>query len=394
MDEPAGQDSQLALQLAVRRQWLSKVKRVVVKVGSAVLTTETSIDDEIIASLARQISELMGRGIQVTLVTSGAVAAGRRAACTQHQCRVISGLPERQAASAIGQSRLMDAYDRAFAKHGIVTAQILLTRDDLKSRKRYLNARNTCGVLFHWGALPIVNENDTVVVDELEFGDNDTLAALFLNVVEADLLINLTTADGVYTANPMEDATATRLTHIEDIEHMDIKTMCRGKTPTGSGGMYSKLRAAQRASQLEAPTLIVSGRTEDAILRAMDGEAVGTFIVPRDKGIPQRKFRLAYNAVPVGAIYIDPGAVVALTQKGRSLLPIGIRDVEGSFGRGALVRICPLGGGCLGVGLVNYRARDLRKIMGKKLDEIETVLGPGMYNEAVHRNNMLLDAAL
>lgn len=381
-------------QLAVRRQWLAKARRVVVKVGSAVLTGKTGIDEAIIEQLAEQISQLMARGLQVALVSSGAVAAGRGVICTSEKCRVIKGMPDRQAASAVGQSRLMHAYDQAFGRRGIVTAQLLLTRDDLRSPRRFLNARNTFGVLFNWAAVPVVNENDTVVVEELEFGDNDTLAALLLNVVEGDLLVNLTSADGVYTANPAEDPAARRLDHIDDIDSLNLEAMCSGKTAVGTGGMYSKLRAARRAAQLGAPTLIVSGRIPGALVRAMDGEALGTFIVPHDKSIPQRKYRLAYNAVPVGTLLVDDGAARALTSNGKSLLPIGIRAVEGSFGRGALVRICGLDGRCLGVGLANYRAQDLRKIMGKKLADIETVLGPGLYEEAVHRNNMLLDAAL
>ncbi|WP_460032491.1 glutamate 5-kinase [Megalodesulfovibrio paquesii] len=381
-------------QLAVRRQWLAKARRVVVKVGSAVLTGKTGLDDAVIEQLAGQIAELMGRGLQVVLVSSGAVAAGRGVICTSEKCRVIHGMPDRQAASAVGQSRLMHAYDQAFAKHGILTAQLLLTRDDLKSPRRFLNARNTFGVLFSWGAVPVVNENDTVVVEELEFGDNDTLAALLLNVVEGDLLVNLTSADGVYTANPAENQDARRLDYIEDIDSLNLEAMCSGKTAVGTGGMYSKLRAARRAAQLEAPTLIVSGRTPGALVRALDGEAIGTFVVPHTKSIPQRKFRLAYNAVPAGTLTVDDGAAHALTTNGKSLLPIGVCGVEGSFGRGALVRICGLDGRCLGVGLANYRAQDLRKIMGKRLTEIEAVLGPGLYAEAVHRNNMLLDAAL
>ncbi|MCA1943943.1 MAG: glutamate 5-kinase, partial [Desulfovibrio sp.] len=354
-------------QLAVRRQWLAKARRVVVKVGSAVLTGKTGIDEAIIEQLAEQISQLMARGLQVALVSSGAVAAGRGVICASEKCRVIKGMPDRQAASAVGQSRLMHAYDQAFGRRGIVTAQLLLTRDDLRSPRRFLNARNTFGVLFNWAAVPVVNENDTVVVEELEFGDNDTLAALLLNVVEGDLLVNLTSADGVYTANPAEDPAARRLDHIDDIDSLNLEAMCSGKTAVGTGGMYSKLRAARRAAQLGAPTLIVSGRIPGALVRAMDGEALGTFIVPHDKSIPQRKYRLAYNAVPVGTLLVDDGAARALTSNGKSLLPIGIRAVEGSFGRGALVRICGLDGRCLGVGLANYRAQDLRKIMGKKL---------------------------
>jgi glutamate 5-kinase len=308
-----------------------------------------------------------------------------------NECPTISGLPDRQAASAVGQSRLMHAYDQAFAQRGKVSAQILLTRDDLQSRRRYLNARNTFGVLLDWRAIPVVNENDTVVVRELEFGDNDHLASLLLNLVEADLFVNLTSADGVFAENPDLNPDATPLSTIEDIATLDINALCGGKTTVGSGGMYSKLLAARRAARIGVPTLIVSGREQQALTRAMDGEPLGTWVVPEEKIMSRRKFWLAYNKEPSGFIYVDDGAVRALRERGKSLLPIGITAVRGNFARGAVVRILSENGERVAVGMVNYRASELRRIMGLQSDAIETVLGPGLYSEAIHRDNMVLE---
>lgn len=378
-----------------RSKHLANVRRVLVKVGSAVLTCETrrglELDYVALESLAAQLSELHDRDLDVVLVSSGAVAAGRGVICMSSECPKISGLPDRQAASAVGQSRLMHAYDQAFAQRGKVSAQILLTRDDLQSRRRYLNARHTFSSLMEWRAIPVVNENDTVVVRELEFGDNDHLASLLLNLVEADLFVNLTSAAGVYTKNPELHPDAEPLSCIADIARMNLNASCGGKTKVGSGGMYSKLLAARRAARLGVPTLIVSGREPRALVRAMDGENIGTWVVPEEKIMSRRKFWLAYNREPSGYIYVDEGAVRALRERGKSLLPIGITAVRGNFARGAVVRILTEDGGRVAVGMANYRASELRRIMGLQTDAIETVLGPGLYSEAVHRDNMVLE---
>ncbi|MFW5734834.1 MAG: glutamate 5-kinase [Oceanidesulfovibrio sp.] len=378
-----------------RSKHLANVRRVLVKVGSAVLTCKTKrgleLDYLAVESLAAQLSELHDNDVDVVLVSSGAVAAGRGVVCMSQECPNISGLPDRQAASAVGQSRLMHAYDQAFALRGKVSAQILLTRDDLQSRRRYLNARNTFGALLEWRAIPVVNENDTVVVRELEFGDNDHLASLLLNIVEADLFVNLTSAAGVFTKNPDLHPDAKPLPCIEDIARMNLNASCGGKTTVGSGGMYSKLLAARRAARLGVPTLIVSGREPQALKRAMNGEEIGTWVVPEEKIMPRRKYWLAYNKEPSGVIYVDEGAMRALRERGKSLLPIGITAVRGNFARGSVVRILGEDGERVAVGMVNYRASELRRIMGLQTDAIETVLGPGLYCEAVHRDNMVLE---
>lgn len=375
------------------RAALRQARRVLVKVGSAVLTTDKGLNLAVVQDLARQLAALHARGLDVVLVSSGAVAAGRGVIRAPGG---LSALPDRQAASAIGQSRLMHAYDEAFAGHGVVSAQVLLTRDGLRARKRFLNARNTFATLLEWRAVPIVNENDTVSVEELEFGDNDFLASLLINLVEADVFLNITSAPGVYAANPDLDPHAACLDCIEDVAALDVKAMCGGGTAAGRGGMYSKLLAAQRVAQLGAPTLILPGSEPDAVTRAMDGECVGTFVMPDDHRISRRKFWMAYNAAPSGTIRVDEGAVRALTQKHRSLLPVGVTGVEGRFGRGSLVRVAGPDGTVLGLGLCNYSAAETRRVMGKKSTELRDILGESKvpYPEVVHRDNLLLDAVV
>lgn len=373
---------------AHRRQILVKAKRVVIKVGSAVLTSEQGLDLRMISRLADQMSALHDRGLDLVVVSSGAVAAGRGVLARLH---LNAHLPEKQAAAAIGQSRLMHAYDEAFERFGKITAQILLTKDDLRSRSRFLNARHTFQTLLSWRAIPIVNENDSVAVQELKFGDNDSLASLLLNLVEADLFINLTSAQGVYDDNPDVNPEASCLECIPDIQALDPGKLCRGKTGAGSGGMYSKLLAARRAAQLGVPTLIVSGREKFSLERVFDGQMLGTWIVPQAKSISRRKFWLAYNQEADGEIRVDAGAARALEKGGKSLLPAGIVKVGGNFGVGALVRILDQDGRALGVGLSNYKASEVKRIMGRKTSDIADILGQCLYPEVVHRDNLLLD---
>lgn len=386
-----------------RQALLSSAKRLVVKVGSAVLTNPTGLDLAAVKRLARELSTLHDQGRDIVLVTSGAVATGSRHIRERHKGRArleLADLPGKQASSAIGQSRLMHEYDKAFARRGKVTAQVLLTRDDLASRERFLNARNTLERLLSWRVLPIINENDTVAVQELKFGDNDTLASLTVDLVGADLFVNLTSADGVFDRNPERHADAERLACIENISGLDLERTCEGKTSVGSGGMFSKLRAARRAAQLGVPTLIVSGRGGPALSAILDGEEAGTLVLPEQKTVSHRKFWLAYHADPEGSLYVDAGAAKALTEKGKSLLPAGIKRIEGGFDAGALVSIKVADGTTIGVGLCNYSSADLERIRGRKTSEIEGILGidgiegHAPYAEAVHRDNLLLDPAI
>jgi len=380
-----------------KRQYIGKSRRVVVKVGSAVLASGQGLDLDRVERLAGQLAAIQDTDRQVILVSSGAVAAGRGVMQARN---VIPSrdLPHKQAAAAIGQSRLMHAYDQAFADRNKVSAQVLLTREDVRSRQRFLNARNTFAALLEWGAIPVVNENDTVAVSELKFGDNDNLSGLLLNLIEADLFINLTSARGVFDADPGTNPSARVMECIEDIQNLDVNALCGAKTALGSGGMHSKLRAAYRAAQIGIPTYIIPGREEGILERVFtDPDAIlGTWVRPSEKSISSRKFWLAYNADAAGSLIIDAGAAKALIQGGKSLLPAGITGISGNFGQGALVTILGPDGEPLGVGLCNYTSAELKRVMGKSL-AVRTG-GNGEedtpYAEAVHRDNLLLHAAV
>lgn len=384
-----------------RAKALGQARVVVVKVGSAVLTGPHGLESNVLASLAGQLASLAtvplpnGSRRHFVLVSSGAVAAGRATLRNSGRQPDTTGLAARQAAAAVGQGQLMQSWNTAFAPHGIPIAQVLLTRDDLRARQRFLNARNTFVELLEWGILPIVNENDTVSVSDLKFGDNDCLASLLVNLIGAELYINLTSAPGVL------DAEGHVMDHIADVSALDLAKLCGGKTSVGTGGMYSKLLAARRAAQIGVPTIILPGRTPDVLAscfrQAEDVDtaegSLGTWVCPADHAIPRRKFWLAYQSEPSGSVSVDHGAAQALMERGSSLLPGGVCAVEGSFQKGALVRITHQGVS-LGVGLSNYSAADLKKIMGLKRHEVAAILGDAHYPDVVHRDNLLLDAAV
>ncbi|NMC49051.1 MAG: glutamate 5-kinase [Desulfovibrio sp.] len=374
-----------------RRRVMAEARRVVVKVGSAVLAGPGGVDQQVVADLARQVAGLAAEGREILMVSSGAVAAGRGVIASHYN---PASVPHRQAASAIGQSRLIHAYDQEFARHGKAAAQVLLPRDDLECRERYLNLRNTLRTLFDFGVIPVINENDSVAVQELVYGDNDCLAGLLVGVIGAELLINLTSARGVFAQNPDEAPDAPPMACIPDIGALDIDSLCGKKTMLGTGGMHSKLLSAKRVAQLSASTLILCGREPGAMVRAFAGEEIGTWVMPEKKAISRRKYWLAYNLEPKGDIVIDAGAARALRERGKSLLPAGIVDVAGDFEMGAPVRILLAGGEAVGVGLTNYAAADLKKIMGLRSTRIAQVLGQASYPEAVHRDNMVLGAAV
>ncbi len=376
---------------------LARAKRIVVKVGSAVLASEKGIESDILDGLVHQLCALHDRGLEVLLVSSGAVAAGRPVLaniCSAISSHTALTLAQKQATAAIGQSRLMHAYDEAFAALGKTASQVLLTKDDLRNRERFLNARNTLTTLLGWRVIPIMNENDTVAVHELKFGDNDNLAALVVNVVEADLFVNLTSAGGVYDDNPLLNANARLIPCLENIASLRLAVLCRGKSTAGTGGMRSKLLAARRVAQLGVATAIVPGRELNVLQRIFDGEQIGTWVMPESRRIAGRKFWLAYNLDASGTLVVDDGAKEALFKKGKSLLPAGVVAVEGRFGVGALVRILSLDKTVLGVGLCNYTQAELKKVLGKKSDGVRAILGDIAHLEVVHRDNMLLDAAL
>lgn len=384
---------------SVRRQILASAETVVIKVGSAVLADKNGLNAGTMSALADQIARLKNSipgGRRLVLVSSGAVAAGRALLAENGRQVETTGLAARQAAAAVGQGQLMRAWSRAFAAHGIPVAQVLLTRDDLRSRQRFLNARNTFAELLQWDVLPVVNENDTVSVSELKFGDNDCLASLLVNLVGAGLFINLTSASGVFDSDPASDPQATVMEHIENVAAINLNGLCGSKTAVGTGGMHSKLLAARRAAQIGVPTMILPGREPGILDRAFasqDESLPGTWVSAASHQITRRKFWLAYQSDPAGTVTVDDGAAKAITEKGGSLLPGGITAVDGNFQEGALVRISHAGQS-LGVGLSNYNAAGLRKIMGKKRHEVAAILGDAHYPEVIHRDNLLLEAAI
>ena len=374
---------------------LKNAKCIIIKVGSAVLTDEEGLSYPVLENLVEQIACLHKMGKKVCLVSSGAVAAGKKVLKILGSDYKIEGLAGKQGAAAIGQGRLMHEYEVLFQKHGILCAQVLLTRDDLRSRERFLNAKNTFHQLLQWNVVPVVNENDTVVIHELKFGDNDALASLLCNIVEADLSINLTSTKGVLAKNPLKypNEQIEIMEYIENIQDLNLDELCVGKTSVGTGGMYSKLLSARRSAQLGVATFIIPGKEPDIILRALQGEKIGTWICPTKETVSRRKYWLAYQSNAQGIITIYKGAYTALNEKGKSLLPGGITAVEGNFGAGALVAIM-YQDKKIAVGLSNYSAADLRKIKGLSRLEIAAILGNAHYPEVIHRDNLLLHAAI
>lgn len=383
-----------------RKSYLAGAKLIIIKIGSAVLADADGLDVNVMKSLAFQIAAVRQAlpGRKIVLVSSGAVAAGRGALAAAGRSATGVSRSVKQALAAIGQGHLVHAWNDAFAGYGILTAQILLTRDDFHWRERFQHAADTFAQMLAWDILPIVNENDTVAVHELQFGDNDTLASLLVNMVEADLFINLTSAAGVMSANPESEPDAPILEQIDNIHGLDLEGLCGSKTVLGSGGMYSKLLAARRVAQLGIPTLILPGRKPDSLLHAFNLSAHvshpwGTWICPDERIIPRRKYWLAYQSNPLGALGIDSGAASALLDGGGSLLPGGIISVDGEFKKGDLVSIRHENR-LLGVGFSNYDSDILSEIAGKKRHEIAAILGESRYPDAIHRDNLLLDAAI
>ncbi len=373
---------------AAKRQWMRHVRRAVVKIGSSILSSHEGIDEQRLSELVADICAARRRGVSVVVVTSGAVAAGMARLGKRYRPRSI---PERQAAAAVGQIDLMALYKRFAAEHGVQVAQILLTHDDLASRHRYLNARHTIEALLEADVLPVANENDTVVTDELRnFGDNDNLSALIAGLVEADVLVLLSDVPGVFTSNPRRDPSARLVPLIANAKKAG-GIVVEGQGPLGTGGMASKLAAARKAAHAGIPTVIASGLEPGTLLRVLDpDDAVGTLVLPREDRLQRRKHWIAYTLKPAGTITVDRGAFEAIVFKGRSLLPSGIRAVEGKFDAGDCVRCVTETGDEFARGLVNYAAAELERIRGLRSSEIEAVLGYKATDEAIHRNDLVL----
>lgn len=365
--------------------------RIIIKVGTSTLTGGAkALNLPRMVELTRQIALLQDAGHQVVLVTSGGIAAGREA---MNYPAVPDFMPAKQMLAAVGQPRLMAIYTQLFGFYGKHIAQVLLTREDLADRKRYLNARNTLEALLDYGVIPIINENDTVAVDEIRFGDNDNLSALAANVLEADLLILLTDQDGVYTADPRYDETATLISRVEGASIPDQLIEAAGGTSTGlgTGGMATKLGASDLARRSGTDVVVANGNLDDVLKRiVVDHENIGTHFCAVSTHLENRKrFLLSGMKDTAGVIRIDDGAVAAL-RNGGSLLPVGIKHVRGKFMRGESITIANMKGKSVAIGLSNYHAEEVKQIAGSQSDQIEVLLGYAYGAEVVHRNNLVL----
>ena len=369
------------------RSRIRNARRLVVKVGSALVTNNGSgLDTAALETWASQIAALRSDGKEVALVSSGAIAAGMQRLGWTRRPKAVHQL---QAAAAIGQMGLAQAYQSAFLGHGLQTAQILLTHDDLADRERYLNARSTLTTLLELGVVPIINENDTVITEEIKFGDNDTLGALIANLIEAEALIILTDQSGLYTADPRKNADA-RLISEGLADDPSYDGMAGGSaSQISKGGMLTKVRAARRAARSGAHTVIASGRDTDVLLRLVAGEDVGSLLHAASSPLQARKQWLADHLQVAGSVILDDGACRALIQ-GRSLLPVGVRSVIGEFARGEVVSCLSLAGREIARGLANYAAGECRRIAGRPSAEIESLLGYVDEAEIIHRNNMVV----
>jgi len=369
------------------RSEISASRRWVVKIGSALLTNDgRGLDDNVIRGLVAQLAGLRQRGCEVVLVSSGAVAAGvvrLGMAARPHL------LHELQAAAAVGQSVLVQSYENAFREHGIVSAQVLLGHDDVIARDRYLNARGTLNTLLQLGVVPVVNENDTVVTDEIRFGDNDTLGALVANLIDADALLLLTDQQGLYEEDPRQNPQA-RLVHTAEVNAPELDAMAGEGGALGRGGMVTKLRAARLAARSGTETVIASGRVADVVAEVTSGADIGTWLRTGKQPQNARKQWLASMVQIQGSLELDAGAVKVLRESGRSLLPVGVRGVHGDFARGDMVSCRDEEGREVARGLVNYSAGETRRIMGSASTEIEAILGYAGDEELVHRDNLVL----
>jgi len=367
---------------------VASAKRIVVKVGSTLVTDEgRGLDHAAVARWAGEIASLKRAGREIVLVSSGAIAEGVKRLGWRSR---PSAMHKLQAAAAVGQMGLVQAYEAAFARFGLHTAQILLTHDDLADRRRYLNARSTLVTLLGLDVIPVINENDTVTTDEIRFGDNDTLGALVTNLIEADVLVLLTDQAGLHTADPRQDRTAT-LVRTARAGDPALEAMAGGAgSALGSGGMLTKILAAKRAARSGASTVIASGREERVLTRLAAGEAIGTALIAETISLAARKQWLADHLQLAGRLSLDAGAVRALERDGKSLLPVGVVAVAGEFDRGEVVGCFDPGGREVARGLVNYSAQETARILKKPSAEIEAILGYVDEPELIHRDNMVL----
>ncbi|WP_220807126.1 glutamate 5-kinase [Noviherbaspirillum aridicola] len=367
---------------------IQKARRLIIKVGSSLVTNDgKGLDSAAIAKWAEQIAQLRALGKEVVLVSSGAIAEGMQRLGFEKR---PTGIHELQACAAVGQMGLAQIYETSFRYHGLRTAQVLLTHADLADRERYLNARSTLFTLLHLGVVPIINENDTVVTDEIKFGDNDTLGALVANLIEGDALIILTDQRGLYTADPRKHADA-EFVHEAKAGDPALEAMAGGAgTGIGRGGMLTKILAAKRAATSGAHTVIAWGREDAVLTRLASGEAIGTQLTAQTAQLTARKQWMADHLQTAGKVVLDAGAVGKLTAEGKSLLPIGVVEVAGEFGRGDVITCVDEHGRAVARGMSNYSSSDARRIMRRPSSEIGAILGFVEEPELIHRDNMVL----
>jgi glutamate 5-kinase len=370
-----------------RKDLLRSVKRVVIKIGSGVLTADDGLNMAVIEDLTEDICSIKEKKIEIIIVSSGAIACGLRKIGISKRPQSVS---QQQAMAAVGQSSLIMTYEECFARHGHKVAQILLTRDDLTHRRRYLNARNTLFTLLSWKIIPIINENDTVVVDEIKFGDNDNLSAMVTNLTESQLLVNLTNIDGLFDMDPRIHKKAKLIKTVNKIDRKVSRFASSIPGFLGTGGMGSKIKAAQKVALGGVPTIIANGLKPGILKKIFTGQQEGTLILPKDTALCARKHWIAFTKAPKGEIVIDRGAENALVKHGKSLLPSGIKEVKGRFGLGNSVLLINEAGKEIAVGMVNYHSSDINKIIGAKSVDIESILGFKHDDEVIHRDNLVL----
>ena len=370
------------------RENLNQAKRVVVKVGTSTLTHSTGkLNLWRIEKLVRELADLANQGKEMILVTSGAVGAGMDLLGLKEKPKTI---PEKQAAAAVGQGRLMHTYEKFFSEHGQVVAQVLLTREDSVKRTRYTNCRNTLLTLLKMGVIPIINENDAVAIDELKIGDNDTLSAMVASIVDADVLIILSDIEGVYTDNPQSNPEATLIEEIGDITP-EIEALAGGAgTLRGTGGMHTKIQAGKIAVNSGVSMVIASGLRDGVLRDILSGAKVGTIFLSKENRLQVRKRWLAFGARTQGVITVDKGCEKAVLSGGSSVLAAGITGVQGDFEHGNTISVVTTEGREIARGIANYNGEEARKIMGCHTNGLAQILGSKPYDEVIHRDNMVL----
>ena len=378
----------MATQLDYKKPILHRARRVVIKIGSQILSSQTGIEEGRVKGLVRDLAELHDQKRDIIVVSSGAVAAGMTRLGVKERPKTI---PQKQALAAVGQIKLMALYERYFSRFEKNVAQVLLTHEDLANRQRYLNAKHTFQMLLESSIIPIVNENDTVAVEEMKFGDNDHLSSLVATLLEADLLVILSDVQGVYDRDPRMHGDARLIPLITDIKGTAPTISGGSQSEFGTGGIVTKLEAAEKAAAAGIPTLIISGLEAGSLSNVFDASAeAGTLVIPDENRLTIRKHWIAYNLKPAGEIVVDQGAYDAVVQRGKSLLPSGLKEIRGSFGVGESVRCLDPRGREFARGLVNYNALELNQIKGLHTSKIDKVLGYKAYDEIIHRDDLVI----